>query len=89
MSAILEVSHATRRFAGLIAVNALYFKDDWAVTFNKSQTQLAAFRDSAGGITDVPMMHATMTTAFRSDGRFAHDQPVMHVAEINDADCVA
>ena len=57
--------------AGLIAVNALYFKDDWAVTFNKSQTQLTAFRDSTGGITDVPMMHATMTTAFRAQGRFA------------------
>lgn len=57
--------------AGLIAVNALYFKDDWAVTFNKAQTQLAAFRDSSGGATDVPMMHATMATAFRAEGRFA------------------
>ena len=57
--------------AGLIAVNALYFKDDWAVTFNKAQTRLAAFRDANGGITDVPMMHATMPTAFRSEGRFA------------------
>jgi serine protease inhibitor len=57
--------------AGLIAVNALYFKDDWAVTFNKAQTQLAAFHDSSGGVADVPMMHATMSTAFRAQGPFA------------------
>lgn len=31
--------------AGLIALNALYFKDDWAVSFDKTQTQLASFRD--------------------------------------------
>lgn len=57
--------------AGLIAVSALYFKDDWAVTFNKAQTQLAAFRDSNGGVADVPMMHATMPMPFRAEGRFA------------------
>jgi serine protease inhibitor len=57
--------------AGLIALNALYFKDDWAVSFNKAQTQLAAFRDSGGGVTDVPMMHGTMNMPFRAAGRFA------------------
>jgi serine protease inhibitor len=57
--------------AGLIALNALYFKDDWAVAFNKTQTQLAAFRDSNGGITDVPMMHGAMNMPFRAAGRFA------------------
>jgi serpin B len=57
--------------AGLIALNALYFKDDWAVSFNKTQTQLAAFRDSGGGVSDVPMMHGTMNMPFRTAGRFA------------------
>jgi serine protease inhibitor len=57
--------------AGLIALNALYFKDDWAVSFNKAQTQLAAFRDSAGGVSDVPMMHGAMNMPFRAAGRFA------------------
>src|SRR5262249_9918228 len=57
--------------AGLIALNALYFKDDWATSFNKAQTQLAAFRDSNGGVTDVPMMHGAMVTPFRAAGRFA------------------
>jgi len=57
--------------AGLIALNALYFKDDWAVTFNKAETQLAAFHDSMGGVTDVPMMRGTMNTPFRAAGRFA------------------
>ena len=57
--------------AGLIALNALYFKDDWAVSFNKSQTKLAAFRDSGGGVSDVPMMHGTMNMPFRAAGRFA------------------
>ncbi len=57
--------------AGLIALNALYFKDDWAVSFNKSQTKLAAFRDSAGGASEVPMMHGAMTMPFRAAGRFA------------------
>jgi serpin B len=57
--------------AGLIALNALYFKDDWAVSFNKAQTQLAAFHDSNGGVSDVPMMHGTMSMPFRAAGRFA------------------
>ncbi len=57
--------------AGLIALNALYFKDDWAVSFNKSQTQLAAFPDSSGGVSDVPMMRGTMNMPFRASGRFA------------------
>jgi serpin B len=57
--------------AGLIALNALYFKDDWAVAFNKAQTQLAAFHNSAGGVTEVPMMHGAMMTPFRTAGRFA------------------
>ncbi len=57
--------------AGLIALNALYFKDDWAVSFNKAQTQLASFRDSSGGVSDVPMMHGAMSTPFRAAGRFA------------------
>ncbi len=57
--------------AGLIALNALYFKDDWAVSFNKAQTQLAAFRDSSGGVSDVPMMHGSMNMPFRAVGRFA------------------
>jgi serine protease inhibitor len=57
--------------AGLIAVNALYFKDDWAVAFNKAQTQLATFRDSTGGVADVPMMRESLTAPFRADGRFA------------------
>lgn len=68
---IPQIVDGNIRDAGLIALNALYFKDDWAVTFDKSQTQLAAFRDSGGGVSDVPMMHATMSTPFHAEGRFA------------------
>jgi serine protease inhibitor len=57
--------------AELIVLNALYFKDNWSVTFNKAQTRLAAFHGAVGTTTDVQMMRATMTSPFHSDGRFA------------------
>lgn len=55
----------------LIVLNALSFKDDWAVAFDKARTLPAPFHNAAGTVSDVPMMHARMATPFRSDGRFA------------------
>lgn len=57
--------------ARLVVLNALYFKDDWAVAFNKAQTRVAAFHGAGGASTEVPMMAGRMTMPFRSDGRFA------------------
>jgi serine protease inhibitor len=55
---------------GLVAVNALYFKDKWQVQFNPSKTQTEKFQSLSGGV-DVAMMHSPVAKfAFRQDERF-------------------
>ncbi|HEY2246330.1 MAG TPA: serpin family protein, partial [Bradyrhizobium sp.] len=56
--------------AGLVAVNALYFKDKWQVQFNPARTQTEKFQSLSGSV-DVAMMHSPVAKfAFRQDGRF-------------------
>jgi serine protease inhibitor len=55
---------------GLVAINALYFKDKWAIQFNPARTQTEAFQSLSGNV-DVAMMHSPVARfAFRQDERF-------------------
>jgi serine protease inhibitor len=55
---------------GLVAVNALYFKDKWQVQFNPARTQTEKFQSLSGNV-DVAMMHSPIAKfAFRQDERF-------------------
>ena len=55
---------------GLVAVNALYFKDKWQVQFNPAKTQSEKFQSLSGSV-DVAMMHSPVAKfAFRQDERF-------------------
>jgi serpin B len=55
---------------GLVAINALYFKDKWQVPFNPAKTQTEKF-ESLSGAVDVAMMHSPVAKfAFRQDERF-------------------
>ena len=56
---------------GLVAVNALYFKDKWQTPFEASRTATAAFQTVSGKPADVQMMHSPVSTfRFRADNRF-------------------
>jgi serpin B len=55
---------------GLVAVNALYFKDKWQVEFNPARTQTEKFQSLSGNV-DVAMMRSPVAKfAFRQDERF-------------------
>jgi serpin B len=55
---------------GLVAINALYFKDKWQVPFNPAKTQTEKFQSLSGAV-DVAMMHSPVAKfAFRQDERF-------------------
>jgi serpin B len=55
---------------GLVAVNALYFKDKWQVQFNTAKTQTEKFQTLSGNV-DVAMMHSPAAKfTFRQDERF-------------------
>jgi serine protease inhibitor len=77
---------------GLVAVNALYFKDKWQVQFNPARTQAEKFQSLSGDV-DVSMMHSPMAKfAFRQDERFiaselgyAHDDFKLVVATTKSA----
>ena len=56
---------------GLVAVNALYFKDKWKIPFDPARTETRPFQPLAGSAVDVPMMHSAVRQfAFREDDRF-------------------
>jgi serpin B len=56
---------------GLVALNALYFKDKWQVPFEPSRTVAAPFQTTSGKPVDVQMMHSKITEfRFRQDDRF-------------------
>jgi serine protease inhibitor len=42
---------------GLVAINALYFKDRWKTPFDPADTRVQPFRTATGKPVDVPMMH--------------------------------
>jgi len=56
---------------GLVALNALYFKDKWQVPFEPSRIMAAPFQTTSGKPVDVQMMHSKVTEfRFRQDDRF-------------------
>jgi serine protease inhibitor len=56
---------------GLVAVNALYFKDKWKIPFDPARTVTQPFQPVTGSAVDVPMMHSSVRNfAFREDDRF-------------------
>jgi len=56
---------------GLVGINALYFKDKWAIPFEASSTRPEKFQTVGGQPVDVNMMHSKLAKyRFRSDDRF-------------------
>lgn len=56
---------------GLVAINALYFKDKWKTPFDVARTSPAQFTSQSGRTVDVMMMHSPVTKfAFRQSDRF-------------------
>ncbi|HEY6257111.1 MAG TPA: serpin family protein [Xanthobacteraceae bacterium] len=56
---------------GLVALNAVYFKDRWKQTFDAGETKPAPFHLVGGSTVDVPLMHAgDRQFSFRRDPRF-------------------
>ena len=56
---------------GLVAVNALYFKDKWQTPFEPSRTRPEQFQTMSGKPVDVQMMHSKLGKfRFRQDDRF-------------------
>lgn len=65
--------------AGLIGLNALYFKDSWRTPFVAGNTGPAAFHRLDGSTINVALMNATGSYAVRTDDRFAAvDLPYAH-----------
>jgi serpin B len=56
---------------GLVAINALYFKDKWQIPFEPSRTRAEPFHPVSGAPLDVQMMHSKVSEfRFRQDDRF-------------------
>jgi serine protease inhibitor len=56
---------------GLVAINALYFKDRWKTPFDTARTQSGPFQTGSGKPVNVTMMHSpVMKIGFRQDDRF-------------------
>jgi serine protease inhibitor len=56
---------------GLVAINALYFKDRWKTPFDPARTQFAPFLTASGRPVDVRMMYSPVAKFnFRQDDRF-------------------
>jgi serine protease inhibitor len=56
---------------GLVALNALYFRDRWQIPFEPSRTVAAPFQTASGKPVNVPMMHSKVAAfRFRQDDRF-------------------
>jgi serpin B len=56
--------------AGIVAVNALYFKDRWKAPFDPASTRDEPFHMSGDKSMQVRMMHADGHFTFRQDGKF-------------------
>jgi serpin B len=67
---IPEVLAAPPQNAGLVALNALYFKGLWRTQFDPALTRHRPFTRLAGGATAVPMMTREGSEAYREDDRF-------------------
>jgi serine protease inhibitor len=56
---------------GLVAVNALYFKDKWQTPFDPARTRSEQFQLASGKPVDAQMMHSGLQKlGFRQDDRF-------------------
>jgi serine protease inhibitor len=56
---------------GLVAVNALYFKDRWKTPFDPARTQPEPFQTTSGQPVDAKMMHSPVAKfGFRQDDHF-------------------
>ena len=56
---------------GLVAVNALYFKDKWKTPFDPARTAQEKFQRVSGDPVDAAMMHSPVANfSFRQDDRF-------------------
>ena len=56
---------------GLVAINALYFRDRWQTPFDAARTVSGKFQPVSGAPVDVAMMHSPVATfGFRQDDRF-------------------
>ena len=67
---IPAVIEETPQEAGLVAVNALYFKDRWKQPFDPAASRDEKFQAAPDRSIDVSMMHAEGRFAFRQDGKF-------------------
>ena len=67
---IPTILDAPPREGGLVALNALYFKDRWQTPFDPKATASAPFRLIGGGTVEVPMMSKDGRMRFRQDERF-------------------
>jgi serpin B len=65
------------RLGGLVALNALYFKDKWKQQFDPAETRPAPFRLVGGRTVQAPLMHlGDVPLRFRQNDRFvAADLP--------------
>ena len=77
---IPEILDETPESLGLVAVNALYFKDKWKTEFDPAKTTTEKFTSASGESVDVSMMHSRQAQfAFRQDDRFiAAELPYVH-----------
>jgi serine protease inhibitor len=67
---IRKVFEGPQRTAGLVGVNALYFKGLWKDRFDPKLTQMRPFHRLDGGSSDVPLMMRIGSLHHRQDGRF-------------------
>lgn len=68
---IPSILEETPQTLGLVAINALYFKDKWKTPFDAARTERAPFTQKSGKTTDVMMMRSPVAKfAFRESDRF-------------------
>jgi len=74
---ITKVLDELPRLSGLVALNALYFKDKWKHQFDPAETKPAPFRLVGGRTVQTPLMHlGDVSLRFRQNDRFvAADLP--------------
>jgi serpin B len=58
------------REGGLVALNALHFKDRWKDAFDPNATRQAPFHSLSGSVVEVPMMQREGSMHFREQGTF-------------------
>jgi serine protease inhibitor len=68
---IPSIMEKTPEELGLVAVNALYFKDRWKMPFDPARSRIEPFQPLLGNKVDVMMMHSHFGKfAFRQDDHF-------------------